>query len=176
MPARGNPDAAATTATNREGECLRLQTGWGLGPILSMTPEMLIAPLGIALLVALSWALGGLRSAGLQDGTAEHRFREDYPAASFDRVCVSADRHTALLALSGGHVGLVFTSGSKLGTRLLKPGDVRSVVENSNGLRIGLSDLALTRVDVAIGDRDERADWKVRLESLLPAAPVQVAA
>ena len=84
-----------------------------------MELEFLLAPLGIALVVALSWWLGALKSTAL-DGPAGaiERFQIDFPAWQPVDVVVSGDEKTALLLFPDGVVGLVFTIGTKFGTRL----------------------------------------------------------
>lgn len=135
-----------------------------------MSPMLLLAPVGVALLVFVIWALGGRGDASLKDEAAAlQRLRQDFfdftPA---DSLLDQAEGTSALfIAVSGyeGKIAVVTTMGSDFITRLVGAGDVRHVDIDGAKLSFNLNDF--TGRHVALTAAPERAQkWHNRLTQL----------
>jgi hypothetical protein len=97
-----------------------------------MVYVLLFSALGIAAMVGLTWALGGLRTAVLTDREAAvDLMRRDFIEFEASDGILSVDGTAALLvpAADAERVGLVFAMGQRFATRILSPGDVISVTQ-----------------------------------------------
>ena len=159
-----------------------------------MAYALLFSVLGIAAMVGLTWALGGLRTAVLADrDAAVDLMRRDFIEFEAGDGILSVDGTAALLAPAADaeRVGLVFAMGQRFATRILSPGDVVSVTEvpaqraarsargvasdvapdvESVPLELRFADFTQPglRVELPVGDAADR--WRSRLEALCKPA------
>ncbi len=97
-------------------------------------------------------------------GEAMDVFRSRYPDIE-GAATVSADRRAALIELpQDAHIGLVQRQGRRWNTRLLAPGEVRSVRQSlPDALDLELADFGWPRARIRIADPEARAAWMARL-------------
>jgi hypothetical protein len=136
-----------------------------------MAVYLLAAILGVALVVASTWALGGVRTARLP-GTesAVSLMRRDHGAYSPSETELSADATAALLCSDSGAVGLVFAMGEHFATRELAPGDIRFAEADERGaLHLGFRDLGSPDPTIRLASGDRARLWGERLSPLAAA-------
>ncbi len=116
-----------------------------------------LSAVGVAAVIALTWAVGWNRQAKIVSlADAADRFRADFPAAAIKHGSLDAKGRAALLDLGDG-VGLVTVLGDELVTRKLRPGDVAGAADGK-GLVLTLEDPTLPRVRLAL-EADDTAKW-----------------
>ena len=136
-----------------------------------MNWQLLLAPLGIALLVVLSISLGALKQAKLASPeAARQRFAQDFPARRIESAVVSADRRSALLALADGSIGVVFAVGDRLATRLLAAGTAWRARRDANRLVLMSRDGTTAPIAVRLQTDADTDAWSNRLRTVLGAA------
>ncbi|MBB4211849.1 hypothetical protein EV659_10613 [Rhodothalassium salexigens DSM 2132] len=147
--------------------------------------------LGIALLVAMNWALGHWQGARIDDGqAAAARYARDHWDDRIDDVVVDRSGRLALLWLNGGAaLGLVQTLGDRMVTRRLTADALRSpdrsataaplpappataLSERSGAptLHLRIADLSRSRYRLVLDDRAEAVRWADRLDRMAAAA------
>lgn len=118
---------------------------------------------GIAALIGLSWALGGVKSAELTVDDAARRLALDEPDFVPRRWLVSADHRTVLaLGETSGEAALVATLGDRaFSRRFVLPVDVR---EDATGLALELKDAAEVPIRLTARSDAERTEWQCLLK------------
>jgi hypothetical protein len=120
-----------------------------------MSPLDLAIPIGgIALILLVVWALGGLRDASLGDEAALVRhIALDYPDFAVGRITMGRDSRSALVFERGGRRALLlFSLGDKVGARLIEPRDLRACRITGGDLELRLADFGARRVLLRLGD------------------------
>lgn len=139
-----------------------------------MTWVAVLAPVGVFVMVGVSWLLGGWRTGRLADPDAAlAAFRQDYPDfGATDRV-VAVDGAAALFAGDEPALGAVFALGDAFVTRTLWPGDVRrcDVAPRPDGtvrLTIRTADLTAPKLALTL-PAAEAEHWRERVAALAGA-------
>lgn len=138
-------------------------------PLEILAPFVVLAVAVIMLVISRS---GLSRSATLTDSDAiTRRFQIDHPEVEVRSVWIDNSQKTALLTLSAeplpsGALGLVKAVGDRTTTRLLLPGSLKSVAEQSDGLHLHSADFTWPRHTVKLKDPDDRAQWLTLLRPL----------
>ena len=92
-----------------------------------MIAQYLGAATGVALILAVLWILGGLRTARIASPeAASSRLRQDWPDCMVRDLLVSCDGSVALAETTSGEWGIVFAVGNRLATRRLSPDRILS--------------------------------------------------
>jgi hypothetical protein len=121
----------------------------------------LISVVGVAAVIALTWAVGwGKRARIASLEAASARFHADFPAAEIKGGVVGKDGRAALLEL-GEEFGLVTVLGDELVTRKLRANEL-ALKRGEDGLVLELPDPTLARAQLALDD-DMLAHWETRL-------------
>jgi len=129
----------------------------------------LLAPVGVGVMIAVSWALGGLRTSRLRDPQdAESLLHADFPDFAPTETIVGLHGKAALCSGDTG-VGIVTAWGDKFVTTILRRGDVAAVdcrsLGNMDYLEIRTADFSRPRIRIALKAQDA-ALWRKRLEGL----------
>lgn len=137
----------------------------------------LIGGLGVLLLVAVSYLLGGWRDTRLKDiRQASERMRRDYLNFAIDEGVLDTNGASALLAEAGTkRMGIVFSIGDAFATRLLKQGDITSVHMETEEARaptltIGLDDFSKPELVITTPTLAVAHQWRDRLNDLCAGA------
>jgi hypothetical protein len=120
-----------------------------------MSPLDLAIPIGgIALILLVVWALGGLRDARLGDEAAlRRRIARDHPEFAVAQIMTDRDGRSALVfERSGRRALLLFSLGDKVGARLIGPRDLRACRIAGGDLELRLADFGARRVRLKLGD------------------------
>lgn len=126
-----------------------------------MTVYLLTAILGVAVVVASIWALGGARTAVLASpGVALTLMRRDHGVFSARETELSTDGTTALLRSDDGAIGLVVAMGEHFATRTLQPGDLTSAAMGPGAaLELGFADLGWSHLRIGLASADRARLW-----------------
>lgn len=135
-----------------------------------MSPILLLAPLGVALLVLMIWALGGRGGAAFADEAAAlERLRQDYfDYEAADCLLDQAEGMTALFTAKNGYEGqiaLVTNMGDDFVTRMMGPGDVRNLALDSAQLTFRVNEFTGRRVAITAAP-EQAKKWYARLREL----------
>ena len=140
-----------------------------------MSPFQLALPvLGILAILALVWLTGGLKTARIADAAAARaRLAQDQPQFQPAAVALSRDGKLALLTeRDGGQLALVFATGSRLATRVLKPGNLRAAALDRTGtITLATDDFGRREFRLELADAATAADWAQKLEAFRTQAP-----
>lgn len=132
-----------------------------------MSPFLLLAPVGVALLIAVIWLLGGRGSAALADDAAAlARLRRDFFDYEADDILVSADGKAAVLTSKTDGIGVVFAMGDDFTTRLLGAGDVDKLARQGAQLTFHIHEYTGRTVTLTAANDDTAAAWAARLKKL----------
>ena len=151
-----------------------------------MSSVLMFSALGVAAMVGLTWILGGLRTAVIEDcDAAADLMRRDFIAFEAGDAILSVDGTAAFLVPVGGDksqgekVGLVFAMGQRFATRLLSRGDVVSVMPGRAKraarstsrvegvpLELRFADFTQPSLRVELPAGDETLRWRSRLDAL----------
>lgn len=144
-------------------------------PLEILVPFVVLAVAAIMLVIVRS---GLSKQAAIASAeAARRRFRIDYPAADIACVLIDDDRKTALLAMrNSGEAGLVLAFGDRTVTRLLTPGDVRSMAAGNAGFTLRFDDFTAPVLAIALAGDGDRAVWRAILEPLTGAPATREAA
>lgn len=133
-----------------------------------MNWQLVLAPLGVAALVFLSWRLGGFTKAALRDEAhAREIFARDYPEKQVTETIVADTGESALLALTDGELGLIGVNGDRYVTRALGAGSLREANTGEAVWTLRLRDFALPHVTVRLPAAADADGWRKRIEALL---------
>jgi hypothetical protein len=120
----------------------------------------IISVVGVAAVIALTWAVGWSRRAEIETlDAASARFKADFPAADIKGGAVAKDRRAALLDLGDG-LGVVTILGDELVTRKLRANEF-ALKRGNAGLVLELPDPTLARVHLTL-EPDDEAKWLAR--------------
>jgi hypothetical protein len=142
---------------------------------------MFVWPIAAVLvIIAAVWFLGARDSVGFPtDDAVRAILRDEHPEFTPVEIVRSTHLQSALARGAGDAVAVAFTAGNQATSRLLHPGDVRSV---SEAPRVGLVDAAIHTRDVGCPVLELTlpdgawAQWRPRLERLAVGAILLVAA
>jgi hypothetical protein len=125
--------------------------------------DLAISLAGIAVLVAISWALGALRRVGVDEAGARDRLAFDEPDFTPAQWFFGRDgRAAAALSPDGAEAAFVFANGDRLATRRLRTGSFNIAADGAAAVaRIG--DVTMPRIRLAAGDAATAAQWAQRL-------------
>ena len=118
---------------------------------------------GVAILVAVSFALGAWRSATLDEAAARDRLAFDEPDFVVGEWLFGADGKAAVaVSQDGRELGLLRLLGDGLATRRLKKG-VAPIVAKGADVLIGLGDPSIATFRLKAPDEKSAAAWAGRL-------------
>ena len=127
-----------------------------------------LGPLGIGLVLLVSWALGAWRQGRLVSPEAAHaRFEVDFPGCQVEDIALSRDGRSAVLTLNSGMIGLVFAVGDRFVTRRWQPGVDWRLTRRNNRLTLGPHDGTMRAPSIIFRGPDEASLWLSRLTRLL---------
>ncbi|MGB0919932.1 MAG: hypothetical protein ACPG06_04840 [Alphaproteobacteria bacterium] len=135
-----------------------------------MSPMLLLAPIGVALLVLVIYLLGGRGTASFKDEAAAlARLQQDFfDYAPAECLLDQAEGTSALFIAEHGYddkIALVTAMGSDFITRMISAGDVKELAQDGALLAFDLNEFTGRRVEITAAP--ERAQqWYARLEKL----------
>lgn len=125
--------------------------------------DLLISFAGIAVLVGVSFALGGWRSAKVDETTARDRLAFDEPDFAVGEWLFSEDGKTAAaISADGEEVAYVFAVGDGVATRRMRKGAV-PVEAAGETVTVRLGDASIGRLRLAVRDDEAAVRWAGRL-------------
>lgn len=124
--------------------------------------DLLISFGGVALIVAVSALLGGLRSARLDAAAARARLAEDEPDFRPAAILVGADGRSAVAVAEGGEAAALFAVGDRIATRRFRIGAFEARAQGTE-IEILLKDPSKWRLKLAAPTAAEAAEWAGRL-------------
>lgn len=125
--------------------------------------ELTISVIGVAVLVGVSWLLGGLKTISVTQESAADRLSFDEPDFDVGEWFVGADgKAAAALAADRSEIALVFVIGDGLGTRRFRHGSV-GVERHGATIHFRLNEPSLNAVRVAAGDASLAEQWVLSL-------------
>lgn len=135
-----------------------------------MSPILLLAPIGVAFLVLVIWALGGRGGASFaNEAEALARLRQDFfdydPA---DSLLDQAEGQSALFTAKNGfegQVALITNMGDDFVTRMMGPGDVKALQLEGAQLSFQVNEFTGRRVTITAAP-ELAQKWHARLEEL----------
>lgn len=129
----------------------------------SLILDLAISLAGVALLVALSWALGGMKTIPVTLEAARERLAFDEPDFLPGEWFVGRDaKAAAVTSLNGEETALVFALGDGLATRRFRHGAIGVERAGKTVLfRLGEPSRAAVRLDG--GDEESAARWVLTL-------------
>ncbi len=123
---------------------------------------------GIALLVGLNVLLFGRRIAALDADAVTDSLASDVPGFRAGRHTIADGAHTALIENSAdGALYLVAARGSRIASRKLSRGGVRSVARDGKSIALRLSDFTLPKAQLAFADEHAAQEWEARLKQMV---------
>jgi hypothetical protein len=126
--------------------------------------DLLISAGGVAALVALSFALGALKSATVDEAVARERLSFDEPDFQPARWLVDAKgRAAAAIDHRGGEAAFVFAIGDGVGTRRMRLGAVNASAEGS-AVTVLLGDLTRRKLLLAAPTENAAKEWAALLQ------------
>lgn len=126
--------------------------------------ELGLSLIGVGVLVALSYLLGGLRSARVTLDAAAERLLFDEPDFQPADWLIGADgKAAAALSRDGSEIGLVFVVGDDYATRRLKRAGAE-IGREGNDLVFALRETSRRAVRVAAPDDGAAGQWLLRLQ------------
>jgi hypothetical protein len=129
----------------------------------SLFLDLLISVGGVALLIALSWLLGGLRSVRVDETAATERLAFDEPDFAPADWLTSADGcAAAAISRDGRDAAVVFAVGDRLATRRFKAGAV-AVHVDGRSVAVLLGDVSRPKIALLAPDADAANRWARRL-------------
>lgn len=121
--------------------------------------DLLISLAGVGLMVGVSWALGGWRSAPVDAASAADRLAFDEPDFRPREWLISEDgRAAAALSEDGKEAALVFQVGDRLATRRFLRGSV-PIERSGTALVAVLKEPSKWRLRLAAPDEASAARW-----------------
>ncbi|HXI86386.1 MAG TPA: hypothetical protein VNH64_02930 [Parvularculaceae bacterium] len=127
--------------------------------------DLVISLGGVALMVAISWALGAWRSVKADEASAPERLAFDEPDFKPAEWFFSADgKAAAAISESGEDVAFVFALGDSLGTRRMRKGAARIATEGRD-VTAALGDISAPPLKLRAPDEAAAARWAGRLSS-----------
>lgn len=130
---------------------------------------MVMAPLGVLLLVAITWWLGGWKTARLADeGAALRRLRLDMPDFQADQILLAKDGSAALLREAGsGRLVAVAANGDGFFTRDIQPAQAAAArfEDGHQSLVIDAPDFSAPRIKLPVTDPAQAQAWITRLKT-----------
>lgn len=124
--------------------------------------DLLISFGGVAVLVGLSFALGGWRSLALDDVLARDRLAFDEPDFIAKDLFISADGKAAAAISEAGEAVFLFALGDGVATRRLPRGAAKVRTEGKSVVAT-IGDVSRSRIKLAAADESEAARWAGRL-------------
>lgn len=125
--------------------------------------EFVASVIGVAILVGVSWLLGGMKSVKVTSEAAAHRLAFDEPDFRVGEWFVGSDeKAAAAVSADGGETALVFSIGDGLGTRRFRHGAV-SVERRGVQLDFRLREPSLRSVLLTAPDERSAEHWVLRL-------------
>lgn len=125
--------------------------------------DLLISFGGVAVLVGLSFALGGWRSLALDETVVRDRLSFDEPDFIARDFFVSADGKAAAAISEAGEAVFLFALGDGVATRRLPRGAAKVKTEGKSVVAT-LGDVSRGKVKLAAADEAEAARWAGRLK------------
>jgi hypothetical protein len=124
--------------------------------------DLLISAAGVGLIVAVSAALGGLRSITLDEAAARARLALDEPDFRPTEIFIGADGKAAAAIGADGEAALLFALGDGLATRRLAIGAF-AVAASGPAVDILLRDPSKRRLRLVAASAEAAAAWAGRL-------------
>ena len=120
--------------------------------------DLAISVGGIVVLVVVSYVLGGLRDAVVNEATAHARLKADEPDFTLSDIIVDTGGKTALAVSETGEGALVFRHGDRLATRRFNAG-ARPVGGDGSTVVMDMGEPTLGVVRCNVGDAATAAKW-----------------
>jgi hypothetical protein len=132
-----------------------------------MSPLDLAIPLGgVALIIFVVWALGGLRTASLGEDVVRQLLARDQPDFALGEVIVGRDGRSALgFDAQGKRLALLHSVGDNVAARLLWPDDLRSSRARGGDLVLALADFGARPIRLRLGDAGKAEQQRRRIEA-----------
>lgn len=125
--------------------------------------ELAVSIAGVAILVAVSWLLGAMKSIAVTEEAAKDRLAFDEPDFDAAEWFFGADgKSAAAISGDGSETALVFVLGDGLGTRRFRHGAV-SIERHGAVIIFRTGEPALRSVKLAAPDAADAEQWVLRL-------------
>lgn len=119
--------------------------------------DLAISVAAIAVMVAISWALGAWRTIPVEEAAAKERLAFDEPDFAPRRWLMSRDGKAAA-ALSGDEAAFVFANGDSLATRRYPLGAFKVSAEGE-AIIAAIPDPSRPKIRLTARDAAEAAEW-----------------
>ncbi|MCB2099048.1 MAG: hypothetical protein AB7F91_14315 [Parvularculaceae bacterium] len=128
-----------------------------------MLIELAVSLAGIAILIAVSWLLGAMKSVAVTEEAAQDRLAFDEPDFDVGEWFFGADgKGAAAVSADGSETAVVFANGDGLGTRRFRHGSV-GVERHGTIIEFRMREPSLRAVRVVATDETTAEQWVLSL-------------
>ncbi|MEM7281447.1 MAG: hypothetical protein AAF438_07445 [Pseudomonadota bacterium] len=132
-----------------------------------MTVLIISSTIAIAGLWLLMQWLGLSQTVSLDsEDEARDLFLENFPKKSLEKVTLTQDSASALLALEERCIGLIKSRGNKWQVRLINQDDIENVRQSDHRLHLRFTTFADPKVSLSLDSEEEASYWREKIEEI----------